>query len=241
VTDDSTEVAPHSRRDSTGSDEPTGRFPGSAARLFFGHLQGILSLVMASSLFASAFGSVHGLLHSTAFDIALDAALAVVVAFWLGLAFWTFRDARRRMDDWLLVGLATLLGLAIPFVGPVIYMLFRPPEILDDVRVRDLGLRTLEERAGQRELQCPVCRAVVAEDYHVCPVCTTRLKQPCPECAAPLEPSWQVCPYCAASLVAPPVVSSGGALGLDNALTAAAAAAGRRSTPRRGRSARTPL
>ena len=144
------------------------------------------------------------------------------------------------MDDWLLVGLATLLGLAIPFVGPVIYMLFRPPEILDDVRVRDLGLRTLEERAGQHELQCPVCRAVVAEDYHVCPVCTTRLKQPCPECAAPLQPSWQVCPYCAASSVAPPVVSSSGPLGLDAALTAAAAAAGRRSTPRRGRSARTP-
>ncbi len=239
MTDDSTEVAPHSRRDSTGS-EPTRRFPGSAApSCFFGHLQGILSLVMASSLFASAFGSVHGLLHSTAFDIALDLVLFLVVAFWLGLAFWTFRDARRRMDDWLLVGLATLLGLAIPFVGPVIYMLFRPPEILDDVRVRDLGLRTLEERAGQHELQCPVCRAVVAEDYHVCPVCTTRLKQPCPECAAPLQPSWQVCPYCAAS-VAPQVVSSEGPLALDAALTAAAAAAGSQSTPRRGRSARTP-
>jgi RNA polymerase subunit RPABC4/transcription elongation factor Spt4 len=230
VTDDSTEVAPHSRRDSTGS-EPTRRFSCSAARsCFFAHLQGILSLVMAPSLFASAFGSVHGLLHSTAFDIALDLALFLVVAFWLGLAFWTFRDARRRMDDWLLIGLATLLGLAIPFVGPVIYMLFRPPEILDDVRLRDLGLRTLEERAGQHELQCPVCRAVVAEDYHVCPVCTTRLKQPCPECAAPLQPSWQVCPYCAAS-VAAPVVSSKGPVGLDAALAAGGAAAPNRPTP----------
>jgi len=234
-------VAPHSRRDSTRSGDPTRRFPGSAARLgFFAHLQGILSLVMASSLFASAFGSVHGLLHSTAFDIALDVGLALVVAFWLGLAFWTFRDARRRMDDWLLVGLATLLGLAIPFVGPLIYMLFRPPEILDDIRVRDLGLRTLEEHALQQEQQCPVCRALVAEDYRVCPVCTTRLKQPCPECAAPLQPSWQVCPYCAAS-VAPPIVSSEGPLGLDAALTAAAAAAVSRSTPRRGRRAHTPI
>jgi len=47
----------------------------------------------------------------------------------------------------------------------------------------------------------------VDEDWLVCPVCTTRLKQACIECAAPLEPIWQVCPYCATPV--PPGVVTG--------------------------------
>jgi hypothetical protein len=173
-------------------------------------------------------------LNSTAFIVARDLALFLVVAFWLGLAYWAFRDARHRLDDGLLVGLATLLALAIPYVGALIYMLFRPPEALDDVRARDLELRTLEEHLRQYALQCPVCRAEVAEDYRVCPICTTRLKQPCAECSAPLEPSWQVCPYCTASTLAAPVPSAElRTADLDAALTAEVAAVGNGS-PRRG-------
>lgn len=176
-----------------------------------------------STLFASAFGSVHDLVHSTAFDVARNLALFLVVVFWLGLAGWVFRDARRRLDDPLLVGTATLLGLAIPYAGPVIYMLFRTPETLDEVHVRDLELATLEEHLGERALHCPVCFAGVGEDYRLCPVCTTRLKQACAECSAPLEPSWQVCPYCAGSpLSASPTLRRSD---LDAALTAEAAAA----------------
>jgi len=189
---------------------------------------------MASSVFASAFGSVHELLNSTAFIVARDLVLFLVVALWLGLAYWAFRDARRRLDDGLLVGLATLLSLTIPYMGVLIYMLFRPPETLGDVRARDLELRTLEEHLGQHALRCPVCRAEIAEDYRVCPVCRTRLKQLCVECFAPLEPSWQVCPYCTASTLAAPVPSAElRTADLDAALTAEATAIGNGS-PRRG-------
>ena len=116
--------------------------------------------------------------------------------FWLSFAYWVYKDARRRIDDPWLVGLATLLGLVAPFVGPFIYMLFRPPEYLEDVRERELEIRAMEERLALRELQCPVCRADVLGEYLVCPVCTTRLKQACVGCGKPLEALWQVCPYC---------------------------------------------
>ncbi|HZC75461.1 MAG TPA: hypothetical protein VE220_05765, partial [Gaiellaceae bacterium] len=53
---------------------------------------------------------------------------------WLSLGYWTYKDAKRRIEDPMLVGLSTLIALVIPFVGPFIYMLFRPPEYLEDVR-----------------------------------------------------------------------------------------------------------
>ncbi len=118
------------------------------------------------------------------------------VVFWLAIGYWTFKDARRRIDDPWLVAAATLLGLVPPFLGVFIYMLFRPPEYLDDVRERELEIKAMEARADERVLTCPVCRSEIEPGYLVCPVCTTRLKEACATCRAPLEATWQVCPYC---------------------------------------------
>ena len=144
----------------------------------------------------STFGSVHGALHSTAFGVAADVVLLLAAVFWIGVAYWVYRDARRRIDDALLVGTATAVALAAPYLGAVVYLLFRPPETLEDVRAREIEVRALEERLCRRADQCPVCRVVVEPSFLVCPVCTTQLKQPCARCAAPLEPLWQMCPYC---------------------------------------------
>jgi Double zinc ribbon len=118
------------------------------------------------------------------------------VLFWASLGYWVYKDARRRIADPLLVSVATLVGLVPPYLGPFVYMLFRPPEYLDDVRERELEIRAIEERLVA-ELRCPVCRSEVEASFLVCPVCTTRLKQACPTCKAPLEPIWQICPHCA--------------------------------------------
>jgi Double zinc ribbon len=115
---------------------------------------------------------------------------------WLSLGYWTYKDARRRIEDPILIGLATLVSLVIPFVGPFIYMLFRPPEYLEDVRERELEVRAIEERIATVDLRCPVCHAEVDSSYLVCPVCTTKLKHSCGNCGAPLESIWQICPYC---------------------------------------------
>ena len=129
--------------------------------------------------------------------IVRNLAILFVAVFWLAVAVWVYKDARRRIEDPWLVGMATVLGLVPPFIGPLIYMLFRPPEYLEDVRERELEIKAMEERLARRDLHCPVCRAEVNPSFLVCPVCTTRLKQACSSCKAPLEALWQICPYCA--------------------------------------------
>jgi hypothetical protein len=161
---------------------------------------------------------LHDIFHSTAFAVTRNLALFLVVVFWLGLAYWVYRDARRRIDDGVLVAVATLVGL-VPFVGPLVYLLFRPPETLADVRTREIEVRALEARLMRPQPHCPVCRTGVEASYLVCPVCTTQLKQACGGCSSPLEPLWQACPYCATPVTAKvePV-----AVDLDAALTAEA-------------------
>ena len=143
------------------------------------------------------FSDTHLVLAVTGWTAARDAGVLVAVVFWLASAFWVFKDARRRIEPHWLVALATLVGFAVPFLGPIVYLFFRPPEYLEDVRERELEIRAIEERLRLRSLECPVCRAVVESTFVVCPICTTRLKQACAGCGAPLEAIWQACPYCA--------------------------------------------
>jgi len=119
------------------------------------------------------------------------------VVFWLALGFWVNKDARRRIRDPFFIVLATLLGLVPPYVGPMVYLLFRPSETLDDVRSRRVEVRALERQLAQSGPKCPVCSSGVEPDYLACPVCTTTLRRPCVGCDSALEPLWQMCPHCA--------------------------------------------
>jgi hypothetical protein len=160
---------------------------------------GTSALVIASSSLATING-LHAFFHSTGFVVARNLAVLLAVVFWLGLAFWVHRDARRRVDDPFLVLMATLLGLALPYIGPVVYLLFRPSETIEDTRSRRVELLALEQQLARVQPACPVCSSTVEPDYIACPVCTTMLRQPCGECNAPLEPLWQMCPYCASAI-----------------------------------------
>jgi RNA polymerase subunit RPABC4/transcription elongation factor Spt4 len=144
---------------------------------------------------ASTFGGVHDFFHSSAWYVIRNLAIFFVVVFWIATVYWVYKDARRRIEDTMLVWVVTAIGV-VPFIGPLIYMLFRPPEYLEDVRERELEIKAMEKRLGARDLHCPVCRAEVEEEFLVCPVCTTKLRQACSNCHRPLEAAWQVCPYC---------------------------------------------
>jgi hypothetical protein len=176
--------------------------------------------VLANSVLAS----VSGVLHSTAFLVARNAVVFFALVFWLALAFWVFRDARRRIGPASLVATATLLGLVAPYIGPVIYLLFRPPETLTDVRARELEVRALEERLLRPTPHCAVCHAEIEPTFLVCPVCATQLKRPCVRCEAALEQLWQACPYCATPVGATVASLEPPAADLDAALTAEVAA-----------------
>jgi len=153
---------------------------------------------------AGAFGSVHDFFHSSTWYVIRNLLVFFVIVFWIATIYWVYKDAKRRIEDPMLVWLCTLLGV-IPFLGPVIYMLFRPPEYLEDVRERELEIKAMEERLSRRDLHCPVCRADVDPAFLICPVCTTRLRQSCRNCKAPLEALWQICPYCETPVLASPV------------------------------------
>jgi len=152
----------------------------------------------------SVFGTVHNFFHSSAWYVTRNLAILFVLVFWVASVYWVYKDARRRIADSLLVGISTAVGV-IPVIGPLIYMLFRPPEYLEDVRERELEIRAMEQRLSGRDLRCPVCRVEVDEDFLLCPICTTKLRQACVTCSRPLEAAWQVCPYCET-----PIVAAGG-------------------------------
>jgi len=150
---------------------------------------------------ASVFGGLNDFFGSTTWEVMRGVGIGVAILFWIATAYWVRKDARRRIADRRLVALATLLGAIPPFLGPIVYMLFRPPEYLEDVRERELEIRAIEEGLGGERLKCSVCRADVEPDYLVCPVCTTKLRQACGGCGKSLEPAWQVCPYCETPVV----------------------------------------
>ena len=156
------------------------------------------------------FGGVDDFFDSGTWMVIRNLTVFFVVVFWLATVYWVYKDARRRIEDPWLVAMSTLIGV-LPFIGPLIYMLFRPPEYLEDVRERELEIRTMEDRLSSHSQRCPVCRATVDSQWLVCPVCTSRLKQACDKCGSPLEALWQMCPYCANPV--------GPGLGLDDALS----------------------
>ena len=149
------------------------------------------------------FQRLSDFFDSGTWTVVRDALILVVAVFWLAIAYWIYKDARRRIESSWLVALATVLGLVLPFVGVIIYLLFRPPEYLDEIRERELEIRAMEETLALQEMRCPVCRAQVDPSFLVCPVCTTRLRQACDSCKAPLEPLWQICPYCETPIESP--------------------------------------
>ena len=128
-------------------------------------------------MIASFFGGVHDFFNSTAWQITWGAAAALVGLFWIATIAWVRKDAKRRIASTPVVWLATLLGAIPPFIGPLIYMLFRPPEYLADVRERELELKMIERGLDGRDITCWVCSARVEPEFLVCPVCTTRLRQ----------------------------------------------------------------
>ena len=177
-------------------------------------------------MIGSAFSSVHDFFHSSTWFVVRNLTIFFVIVFWIATIYWVYKDSRRRVDDKLLVGVATLLGV-VPFIGPLIYMLFRPPEFIDDRRERELEMRAIESRLAQADVSCPVCRANVDPSFLVCPVCTTKLKQACSSCNAPLEPLWQICPYCETPMQRP---KSGAPPALGTRRTATTTTARRRAS-----------
>jgi len=66
------------------------------------------------------------------------------VAIWLALIRWTHTDARRRIRSPGPIRAATALAV-LPLIGPVIYMILRPPEFLEDAYEREISIASSEK------------------------------------------------------------------------------------------------
>jgi hypothetical protein len=138
-------------------------------------------------------------------SLAVSLLVLFLAVLWLALVYWTYADARRRLEDPMLIGCATAAAL-FPFIGTVVYMIVRPPEYLEDRHERELEIAAAEVRLAQVErLICPYCEFEVEKTFLRCPSCLRRLKEPCATCGRPLDPRWKICPYCEAEVgQAPP-------------------------------------
>ena len=141
-------------------------------------------------------------------DTAIKLVLVAVVVVWLALIVWTFMDARRRIADRFLVGCATL-GALFPFIGSLIYLIVRPPELLADVHERELEVAAAEARLAQaKAATCPHCDTPTQPDFLRCPGCLRKLREACPSCSRPLDQGWRICPYCEADPLKPAATRS---------------------------------
>ncbi len=129
-------------------------------------------------------------------NLAINLLILFLVVVYLALIAYTYLDARRRLEDPVLVGCATVASL-FPFVGVIVYSILRPPEFREDRRERELEIRASELRVRQlEENSCPNCEHPVERTYLRCPSCRARIKDPCESCGKPVDPRWSLCPYC---------------------------------------------
>jgi RNA polymerase subunit RPABC4/transcription elongation factor Spt4 len=129
---------------------------------------------------------------------ALIYGAVVLLAVWLAMIVWTYRDMRARSRDGIAqVGAAAMVAL-LTFPGLILYIFLRPRETLSEAYER-----SLEEEALLQEIEekpsCPGCRQRIQPEWQVCPHCHTSLKKTCVRCSRLLDLTWDLCPYCASA------------------------------------------
>ena len=159
-------------------------------------------LLVAATDSSDPFGSIKNFFKSSTWHFLVLMFFFFLVVLWLSCAYWVFKDARRRIDDRIIITVAVLTGLVFGPFGLFIYAILRPPEYLDDVREREMEMEMLEQRLNE-EARCPFCKTPVKDDYLVCPHCMRRLREVCANCRRPVDPDWRICPYCERQLAQP--------------------------------------
>ena len=140
-------------------------------------------------------------IESSGLSLAVDLLVLFVVVLYCALIYWTYADARRRIEDPVMIACSTAAALFFPFVGVIVYMVVRPPEYLEDVRERELEMQAAEARVHELDTSlCPHCHYRIEKDFVRCPSCLRKLKERCTNCSRPLDQAWTICPYCEADV-----------------------------------------
>ena len=89
---------------------------------------------------SGAFSSVTDFFSSSYFSALIKLAVLFGIALYGATVFWTWKDARRRIEDPVIVGVCVATAVCFPFVGVLIYLILRPPEYLADVHERESAI-----------------------------------------------------------------------------------------------------
>jgi len=133
------------------------------------------------------------IINNPLFSLVKNLLMLFLVVLYFAVIFWTWRDANRRGAMGWFWGLVCAV---FPFVGWLVYLVIRPPELIDDARERELEIRAREAQLARDYDTCPSCFKPVEKDFLICPYCMKKLRKPCVECGKALKLNWQVCPYC---------------------------------------------
>ena len=120
---------------------------------------------------------------------------AFLVALWVALVVWTYRDIRARHRDRLVHFLAPAFVALLNLPGVLVYFVLRPSRTLEEEYQQ-----TLEEEALLQAIEdqsvCPGCERHIKDEWVVCPACQTKLRKPCHSCGRLMDLPWNICPYC---------------------------------------------
>ncbi|MGW8144414.1 MAG: double zinc ribbon domain-containing protein [Anaerolineales bacterium] len=122
-------------------------------------------------------------------------AAAFIVALWLSLIFWTYRDIKARARDPLSRILAVLVVAVLFLPGILIYLILRPAQTLEEEYQQTLEEEALLQAIEESPL-CPGCGRRIKDNWTICPNCHTKLRKNCHHCGKLMELPWNICPYC---------------------------------------------
>jgi RNA polymerase subunit RPABC4/transcription elongation factor Spt4 len=134
---------------------------------------------------------------------------AFLIALWVALVVWTYRDIRSRHRDRLVHFLAAALVALLNLPGVLVYLILRPSRTLEEEYQQTLEEESLLQAIEDQPI-CPGCERRIKADWVVCPSCQTKLRKPCHSCGRLMELPWNICPFCGAP--APGMRKEGGTL-----------------------------
>jgi RNA polymerase subunit RPABC4/transcription elongation factor Spt4 len=149
-------------------------------------------------IFKAIGDAIDGVVSNPTVGLATRIGAAYLVAVWLAAALWVFVDTRRRTANPMLpYAAAAAIVVASPVLFPFavfVHRVIRPSATVADRRMAELRDAALAVEAEQA--RCPGCRAVVDEDWLICPSCRQALGHRCEQCGRTGGLDWDVCAWC---------------------------------------------
>src|SRR5665811_1723700 len=110
------------------------------------------------------FQTVNDIQQSPLWGLAWKLLWFSIAIIWVSLILWTLKDARKRIDDGLIIGVAVATSLVFPFIGTLVYTILRPSEYLADAQERELEMAAMEQSLHQART-CPKCEEPVLDGF----------------------------------------------------------------------------